>query len=85
MTALAVAVEIDEGKHFAADGLVTYPEDEVVAPLHGLDDVREGEEIGSDAFGVDFLFLSGVPPLPLPRVFWLQVLSFHRHSGSGRC
>jgi hypothetical protein len=45
-------VKVDEGEHFSADGLVSGPEDEVSAPLHGFDHVREGEEIGSKAFGV---------------------------------
>ena len=45
-------VQVDEGEHFAADGLVAYPEKEVGAPLHGLDHVRQSEEIGAKAFGV---------------------------------
>jgi len=48
----AVAVEIDKGEHLAADGLIADPEDKVGAPLHGFDDVGEGEEEGADAFGV---------------------------------
>jgi hypothetical protein len=48
----AGVVEVDEGEHLAADGLVGDPEDEVVAPLARLDGVREGEEIGANAFGV---------------------------------
>ena len=47
-----VLVEVHEREHLAADGFVTYPEDEVRSPLHGLDGVREGEEEGADAFGV---------------------------------
>lgn len=47
-----VVVQIDEREHLAADGLVAYPEDEIRTPLHGLDDVRKGEEVGADAFGV---------------------------------
>ena len=53
--------EVQEGEHLAANGLVGYPEDEVVAPLPGLDDVREGQEIGTNSFGVH-----DVPPPPLP-------------------
>ena len=45
-------VEVDEGEHFAADGLVADPEDKVGAPLHGFDGVREGEEEGAETFGV---------------------------------
>ena len=54
----------------AAYGLVSDPEDQVGSPLHGLDGVRESEEIGSDAFGVHAV-LSGGTPLPLPGVFWV--------------
>jgi hypothetical protein len=49
---LAWLVEIDKGEHLAADGFVAGPEDEVVAPLHGFGDVREGEEIGAEAVGI---------------------------------
>jgi len=45
-------VEVDESEHFSADGFVAYPEDEVVAPLTGFDGVGEGEEEGSEAFGI---------------------------------
>ena len=48
----AWVVEVDEGEHLAADGFVTHPEDEVVAPLAGLDGIGEGEEVGPEAFGV---------------------------------
>ncbi len=48
----AVAIEVEEGEHFAADGLIAGPEDEVVAPLGGFDDVREMEEEGAGSFGV---------------------------------
>ncbi len=47
-----VAVEIDEHEHLSADGFITDPEDEIVAPLPGLDGVGEGEEEGADAFDV---------------------------------
>ena len=52
-------VEVEEGEHLAADGLVGCPEDEIVAPLAGLDDVGEGQEVGANLFGVH-----GVPPSP---------------------
>lgn len=45
-------VEVNEGEHFAADGFVSSPEDEIRAPLHGFDHVREGEEVSAKAFGV---------------------------------
>lgn len=48
----AGVVEVDEGEHFSADGFVAYPEDEIVAPLAGFDSVGEGEEEGSEAFGI---------------------------------
>ena len=35
-----VGIKGDQGKHLAADGLVTYPEDKVVAPPHRFYDVR---------------------------------------------
>jgi len=65
------AVEVDEGEHLASDSFVPDPEDEVGSPLHGLDGMREGEEISSDSFGVhagvsDGLFTectSGATPL----------------------
>lgn len=44
--------EVEEREHFAADGFVADPEDEVVAPLKGLGDVREGEQEGASALGV---------------------------------
>jgi hypothetical protein len=60
-----VAVEVDESEHFSADGLVANPEDEVGSPLHGLDRVREGEDIGAYAFGVDGDRPFKGDPLPL--------------------
>ena len=48
----AGGIEVDEGEHPAADGFVADPEDEVVAELHSLDDVRESEEEGSGALDV---------------------------------
>ena len=45
-------VEVEEGEHFAADGLVADPKDEVGAPLHGFGDVGEGKEKGAEALGV---------------------------------
>jgi len=45
-------VEVDEGEHFAADGLVADPEDEVGSPLHGFDGVGKGEEKGADSFDI---------------------------------
>ena len=54
----SVSLQIDQGEHFSADGFVADPEDEVGSPLHGLDGVGKGEDVGADAFGVD-----GVPPL----------------------
>jgi hypothetical protein len=62
----AGAVEVDEGEHLAPDGFIADPEDEVVAPLAGLDDVRKGEEVGADGFGVDL----SVPPL-----YWFELKS----------
>jgi hypothetical protein len=47
----ALLFEPDHGEHLAADGLVANPEDEA-APLFGLDDVGEGEEISAEAFDV---------------------------------
>jgi hypothetical protein len=61
----SVAVEVDESEHLSADGLVSDPEDEVVAPLHGLDCMREGKDVGADTFGVDGGFsLPGGTPSP---------------------
>ena len=51
-SAPAVFVKVDEGEHFAANGFVSGPEDEVGSPLHGLGYMRESEEEGADAFGV---------------------------------
>ena len=45
-------VEVDEGEHFAADGFVAGPKDEVCTPLHGLDDVGDGQQISAEAFGI---------------------------------
>lgn len=57
--------ELDPGEHLSADGLVANPEDEA-AKLGCLHDVREGEEIGADAFNVD----AGLRhPLPLAGYF----------------
>jgi hypothetical protein len=52
-------VEVDEGEHFAADGFVADPEDEVGAPLHGFGYVGEGEEIGAEALGVHAWTVTG--------------------------
>jgi hypothetical protein len=58
-------LEVEESEHLAADGLVADPEDEVVAPLHGLDCMREGKDVGADTFGVDGGFsLPGGTPSP---------------------
>jgi hypothetical protein len=59
-----VAVEVDESEHLSADGLVADPEDEVGAPLHSLDRMGEGQDVGADAFGVDGLCPFRGPPLP---------------------
>ena len=51
------AVEVDEGEHLAADGLVADPEDKIVAPLHGFNDVGNLKEEGSgflDVHGGEF-------------------------------
>ena len=48
----AVPIEVEEREHLAADGLVSDPEDKVVAPLLGFDDVREMEEEGAGSLGV---------------------------------
>ncbi len=48
----ACVVEVDEGEHFAADGFVADPEDEVVAPVHAFGCVGEGEAEGADLFVV---------------------------------
>lgn len=61
--AVFIGCEIEEGEHFAADGFVADPEDEVVAPLEGFDDVGEGEEEGAGGFGVH-----GVWGLPAGRM-----------------
>ena len=50
--AVRVGGEVDECEHLAADGFVTDPEDEVVAPLKGFGDVREREEEGAGSLGV---------------------------------
>jgi len=50
--AVDVGGEVDEREHLAADGFIADPEDEVVAPLEGFGDVREGEEKGADSLGV---------------------------------
>jgi hypothetical protein len=76
--ARGIAVQVDEGEHLAADGLVADPEDEVGSPLHGLDGVRETEEIGSDAFGVHAFPFRGTPP---GWVSWPQLLSNQVFSG----
>ena len=47
-----IFIEVDEGEHLAANGFVSDPEDEVGSPLHGLGDVREGEQEGAGALGV---------------------------------
>ena len=75
--ARGIAVEVDEGEHLASDGLVADPEDEVGSPLHGLDGVREAEEIGSDALGVHLSF-PGVPPgggYPGRNLFFIMYLA----------
>jgi hypothetical protein len=74
--ARGIAVEVDEGEHLASDGLVADPEDEVGSPLHGLDGVREAEEIGSDALGVHLSF----PGYPPRGVFWAQPICYHANS-----
>jgi len=56
-----VTVQVDKGEHLAADGLVADPEDEVGSPLHGLDGMREGQDIGSNAFGVHAGRFPGTP------------------------
>ena len=53
------------GEHLSADGFVAYPEDEA-AELYRLHGVREGEEIGADAFGVQCRSFPRGYPLPLP-------------------
>ena len=65
---LAFAVEVDEGEHFAADGFVADPEDEVGAPLHGLDGVGQGEDDRRGCVRRPMLSFRGYP-LP-PGVFW---------------
>ena len=53
-----IGVESDEREHLAADCLVAYPEYEVVAPLHGLYNVGQGEKEvadGLDAHGGSLL------------------------------
>jgi hypothetical protein len=58
-----VSIQIDKGEHLSADSLVTDPKDEVGTPLHGLDGMREGEDIGSNAFGVHVVLSEGYPPI----------------------
>jgi hypothetical protein len=71
----AGVVEVDEGEHLAADGLVGDPEDEVIAPLTCLDGVRESEEVGANAFGVHcWSFPRGVPPPYLAASTYFSVV-----------
>src|SRR6185437_10810572 len=66
--ARAVLLQLDPGKHFAANGFVANPIDEA-AELRGFDDVRKAKKEGADAFDVHAesidvaycYFLSGVP------------------------
>jgi hypothetical protein len=44
--------EVDYGKHFAADGFVADPEEQVIAPLQGFGDVGEREEKGAGSLGI---------------------------------
>ena len=62
-----VLFESHPGEHLAADGLVAYPEDQT-AELYCLHGVREGVEIGADAFGVDKSPLVGDTPPHYPAV-----------------
>ncbi len=50
--AVTVGVEIGQGEHFATDDFVSNPEDEIVAPRHGLLDVREGKQEFANGFYV---------------------------------
>jgi hypothetical protein len=50
--AVLAGVQVYEAEHFAADGLVADPEDEVVAPLLRLFDVRQLQQEGACGFGV---------------------------------
>jgi hypothetical protein len=59
-----IAVEVDEGEHLASKGFVPDPEDEIGSPLHGFDGVREGQKIGSKAFGVHAGPFRGYPLPP---------------------
>lgn len=47
-----VSVEVYEGEHLSADGLVSDPEQQIGTPLHGFGYVGQGEERGAKAFGV---------------------------------
>ena len=47
--AVVATIEIQDTEHLAADGLVADPEDDVVAPLHGRNDVRESQQQGAHA------------------------------------
>ena len=46
------AVQMDQGKHLAADRLVAYPKNEVMAPVHAFRCVRQAEAKLADAFVV---------------------------------
>jgi hypothetical protein len=45
-------VEVDEGEHLAANGLVAHPEDKVRAPLHRLGDMRQAKQIRAQPFNI---------------------------------
>jgi hypothetical protein len=45
-------LEVEKSEHLAADGLVADPEDEVVAPLHGLGYVGQRAKERADALDV---------------------------------
>ncbi len=47
-----VAVEVYEGEHLSADGLVSDPKEQIGTPLHGFDNVGEGQDESAEAFGV---------------------------------
>ena len=49
---LTIASQIYQREHLATDGFIANPEDEVRSPLHGLDSMRERQQISSDSFGV---------------------------------
>ncbi len=49
---LLIIIEIQDGEHLAANGLVPDPKDQVRSPLHGLCHVWELPEVAACAFDI---------------------------------